>query len=235
MNEEQKNEPLDVANITANQYQSKSIINLAGALVAFQVALSKITIEKDQSKTISFKNKNGGYSKRELKYASFDNILSSTRPLLANVGLTILQALTGEFLTTIILHKSGEQIGFLTPFLPMKGSGTNDAQNVGGGLTYYKRYTYNAALGISIEDDTDGDDQTKTPLEPSKDLPVITEENYTNAANEYLKTGTLDRLRNEFFTIKEHQVVEIFELAKEIKSELKKLAEQQKETDKVLF
>ena len=43
-------------------------------------------------------------------------------------------------------------------FQTMNGSGTNNLQNLGGGLTYLRRYALTAILGIAADEDNDGSD-----------------------------------------------------------------------------
>jgi hypothetical protein len=54
----------------------------------------------------------------------------------------------------------------------MNGSGTNNLQNLGGGLTYLRRYAISAILGIAADEDNDGEGstlekKTSTPKDPN--------------------------------------------------------------------
>lgn len=204
-NQEKENVNFELTNVTAHKYQSPSIKNLICALVKFQKLLSNTPIVKDQNKKIG----NG----RVLKYASLDGILKATRPLLTKCGLIVTQGLAGDFVDTCIYHESGEQMGYLTNFEPMTGNGSNALQNIGGGFTYIKRYTYNALLGICVEDDLDGDDQA-----PIKQKPAFNEDNIRLAAEQYLKDGTLAKVTQKYH-VKENVLVTIYNLARDIKEE----------------
>lgn len=92
----------------------------------------------------------------ERKYVTLDSILHAVRPALALQGLFIMQHLAGDSLLTIIQHESGQFIQSRFPFQTMQGSGTNNLQNLGGGLTYLRRYALTAILGIAADEDDDG-------------------------------------------------------------------------------
>lgn len=92
----------------------------------------------------------------ERKYVTLDSILHAVRPALALQGLFIMQHLAGDSLLTIIQHESGQFIQSHFPFQTMQGSGTNNLQNLGGGLTYLRRYALTAILGIAADEDDDG-------------------------------------------------------------------------------
>ena len=97
------------------------------------------------------------------QYVSLDNLLHVIRPLLSDCGLVIIQQLAGEFLTTVVYHVSGQYIGSNMPFNPMNGiKGTNALQELGGGITYAKRYSISALLQISVDVDNDAD---KSPIQ----------------------------------------------------------------------
>lgn len=92
------------------------------------------------------------------KYAPLPDILNSVRPVLTRHGISIIQRpATDESgntgVETMLLHKSGQYILFEPYFLkPAK----TDPQTAGGAITYARRYALNAALGISGEEDDDG-------------------------------------------------------------------------------
>lgn len=95
---------------------------------------------------------------KDRKYITLDSILHAVRPALAELGVFIMQHLAGDSLITIIQHKSGEFVASALTFQTMNGSGTNNLQNLGGGLTYLRRYALTAILGIAADEDNDGSD-----------------------------------------------------------------------------
>ncbi|MFD1776692.1 ERF family protein [Paenibacillus rhizophilus] len=125
--------------------KSDSIVNLAKALVAFNLEVK--IIEKD-AKNPHFKN----------DYATLDNIVDEVRPLLAKHGLVIMQFPGGDgekyTLRTMLVHESGEWIESepLT-MRPVK----NDPQGIGSCTTYARRYSLTAMLSLNTGEDDDGE------------------------------------------------------------------------------
>jgi hypothetical protein len=60
-------------------------------------------------------------------------------------------------LTTTLRHISGESISGVYPVNPVK----NDPQSIGSALTYSRRYSLMAMLGIVADDDDDGNAATQ--------------------------------------------------------------------------
>ena len=139
---------------------SESITHLAAALVKYHAKAETVTRDK---RNPHFKN----------DYATLDNILDTTRPILAENGISVIQLPTGENgLTTMLLHESGEYIKE-TYFMPAKA---NDPQGNGSRLTYQRRYALGAILGIATEPDDDGnkaDEDPKEDMTPKVDLPWL--------------------------------------------------------------
>ena len=131
--------------ITADFYQSQTITDLIQSMVKFQIAFQNASLKKD-AKNEHLRN----------SYVSLDNLLHVIRPILSENNLVIVQSLAGDYLRTVIYHVSGQYIGSKMPFNPMSGNkGTNALQELGGGITYAKRYSLGALLQISVDVDTD--------------------------------------------------------------------------------
>ena len=113
---------------------------------------------------------------KERKYMTLDSIMHAVRPALAENGLFIIQDLSGDTLNTVIMHESGQYISSSLPFQVMNGSGTNNLQNLGGGLTYLRRYALCAILAIAADQDDDGaaGGIEKAPAKP--ELPCLNED-----------------------------------------------------------
>lgn len=99
------------------------------------------------------------------KYAPLNDILNLVRPILSKHGLSIVQAPSGDgeniIIYTTLIHSSGEWIEFEP--LTLKADKVT-AQGAGSAITYGRRYALSAVLGISSEDDDDGNG-----AEPKKD------------------------------------------------------------------
>ena len=133
------------------------------------------SIPKDAS--VQVKTKSGGsYS---FDYATYDQIVSYVRPIMAKHGFGFLQAGRDSNLVTIIMHESGETV---ESSLELK-QGVNDydgkfkefdVKEFGGYITYMRRYGLSAALGLVTDDDDDGnvasgDDAVKTSKKEEDD------------------------------------------------------------------
>lgn len=94
-------------------------------------------------------------------YTDLDTVISYIRPILKNHGLGFMQMLSTlegnqPAITTRLIHSSGEWIEDTTPLPPVQLAKGNAAQNLGAAITYMKRYTLCAMLGISSDEDADG-------------------------------------------------------------------------------
>jgi hypothetical protein len=131
--------------------KSESIVKIASALVAFSGKVK--SIEKDSTNP-HFKS----------KYTSLDHMIDETKPLLHELGLAIMQfpGGDGEKITvrTMIIHSSGEWME--TEPLTLKAVKT-DPQGAGSAITYGRRYSYAAALSLSLGDDDDGNASSTPP------------------------------------------------------------------------
>jgi hypothetical protein len=90
------------------------------------------------------------------KYTDLDGILKAVRPALSKNNLSFIQQLRiveggATVMHTIITHATGQWIESRTRIVPPK----NDVQSFGSTLTYCRRYTAIAILGVTISDDDD--------------------------------------------------------------------------------
>lgn len=124
--------------------KSESIKNLA-------IALSKFQSEVENPKNTA---DNPFYHS---KYAPLQDVLNTVRPLLSKHGLSVIQSPAGDgqsvSITTLLIHESGEWIEF-DPLVLKAEKMT--PQGAGSAITYGRRYALSAVLGISSEDDDDG-------------------------------------------------------------------------------
>jgi hypothetical protein len=135
---------------------SVSISALAKALAAFQGEAPN----PPKTRTAKVPTKSGG--EYRYTYADLADIITAMRPLLAKHGLSVAQSATntehGVGVTTLLTHASGEWIMSDPLILPLSGA---TAQAAGSAVTYARRYALSAILGISSEDDDDGELATK--------------------------------------------------------------------------
>ncbi len=105
-------------------------------------------------------------------YADLGSVWDAARPVLSKYGLAVIQ--TTELisdrnqilLVTTLVHSSGQWIKSHIPLNPSKP----DSQGVGAAITYLRRYSLSAIVGVVCDDDDDGEEavgrgskQAKTP------------------------------------------------------------------------
>lgn len=120
---------------------------LASALVA---ALADLTV-LDRTRTASIPTKSGGsftYS-----YADISDVVAATRPVLAEHGIVALTPVHGSekglACSVTLIHTSGEE----RTFEPLPFVASQDPQQAGSAITYFRRYALLAALGMATADD----------------------------------------------------------------------------------
>ena len=130
--------------------QSESIKELATALAKAQAELKPILADSE----VKVATKTGrDYT---YKFAPLDKVFRETMPILAKYGLAIAQGVDFEgdttFVETMLMHESGEWKQTRLPFKMLP-----NPQDTGSLITYYKRYSWQAMIGVpSSGEDDDG-------------------------------------------------------------------------------
>lgn len=128
---------------------SATIKDIASALLTFH---EKVGTVKKSAENPFFKS----------SYADLPAILEAIKQPLQDAGLSFAQFPTGQHgLTTILMHKDGEWMKSTYEMVPVK----NDPQGHGSAITYARRYALGAILGISTEEDDDGNDASTKPAQ----------------------------------------------------------------------
>jgi len=117
---------------------SEQISELAAALAAAQGMMENAIMNRTNP---HFKT----------KYADLAAVLNAARKPLSANGLAIVQTIGEGVLHTRLLHTSGQWIASEHP-LPMSGR----PQEIGAALTYARRYSLSALIGIAADEDDDG-------------------------------------------------------------------------------
>lgn len=142
--------------------KSSEINELAAALVTAQSEFPSVS--KDASNPF-FKS----------KYADLAAVVKTAAPVLAKNKLAVTQWITGDgekhYLTTYLLHSSGQFIAHDMELLLAK----QDPQGQGSAVTYARRYSYMAALGLVADEDDDGNaaSNPKTQAAPKSALEAV--------------------------------------------------------------
>jgi hypothetical protein len=128
--------------------KSESITALTKALNMFQ---GKLTAVKKDAINPFFKS----------KYATLDTIWETIRKPLSENGLAITQTMGVQdgksVLETTLYHTSGEWISGTQLVNPVK----DDPQSLGSAISYARRYSLSAILGIVSDEDDDANIATK--------------------------------------------------------------------------
>lgn len=131
--------------------KSESIKELATALNKVQ---SKLQAAKKGSENPYFKS----------KYADLLAVWDACREPLTENGLSVVQvADTDEqgrgYLETLLIHTSGEWVKGRLPLMSLKA----DPQSQGSAITYARRYSLSAIVGLCTEEDDDGEKAMARP------------------------------------------------------------------------
>ena len=97
-------------------------------------------------------------------FSTMQDYVDAAKPILAKHGLSISQMpnlLEGQFvLTTILMHKSGDNLVSNQPVVSTK----QDAQSLGSAISYARRYSYGAILGMASGDFEDDGNAASAPV-----------------------------------------------------------------------
>lgn len=126
--------------------QSQMINELAGALSKAQGEMQA-----------AIKDKINPFFKSS--YADLGSVWDAARPVLSKHGLCVMQTthITADgakiVMVTTLAHTSGQ---WMKSFLPLNPS-KNDSQGIGAALTYLRRYSLSAIVGVVCDNDDDGE------------------------------------------------------------------------------
>jgi len=146
-------------------------------------------------------------------YASFDNVVETIAPELIAQGLGYTHTFDGQDIVCTLFNTEGETITSKLTLSTEILKGMNASQSMGAAITYARRYTLTAILGLVTDDDTDGvvntpktnkvvsQGQNQTPQDnktkwfnlKTKDGAVI-DKNYKYIIDNYAKGATSDKI-----------------------------------------
>ena len=145
---------------------SENLSNLCAALAKVQAEI-KNPIKSQENKGVQ----------GTPKYANLEDTLSEyVRPVLSKHGMSVFQPIKSDEkgrvgVCTVLFHESGEFIEgdyvYCDIVIPLSKQGNKvltEGQATGVCITYLRRYSLNAALGINGDKDTDGS-YTDKPVE----------------------------------------------------------------------
>lgn len=152
-----------------------------------------------------------GYS-----YADLPTIFEAINPVLKTHGLGFTQLIDGQQIKTIVFHcESGETLESNTD-IPQEVilKGMNDFQVLGSAITYIRRYSLSAILGIVTDKDTDaqGEQAPKKKKAPAKKKQAesLTPERFEKALDAMAK-GDVDYYAIEKYDLTKPQREELLQ------------------------
>jgi hypothetical protein len=95
-------------------------------------------------------------------YASLDNIVAIITPFLKENNLGFTHTFEGTDIICTLFNIEGETITSRATLPQEIMRGMNASQSVGASITYFRRYTLSAILGLVTDEDTDGVAKTAT-------------------------------------------------------------------------
>lgn len=110
-------------------------------------------------------------------YADLGSIIDTAKPTLGKYGLAVTQHPFNDGdrvgVETVLTHASGEWISSSLSLPLADEKGKSGAQVAGSIITYLRRYTLSAVLGMYSDEDTDGNSEPKpAELKPREAKPV---------------------------------------------------------------
>jgi ERF superfamily len=161
--------------MTTTLEHSTELGELASALIEVQKEVPKIPKTSDNP---FFRN----------KYADLADVKTLADPVITKHGLAVTQWPSnndkGDTLVTMLLHSSGQFIKSEMLLHLMK----DDAQGQGSALTYARRYSYMASLGLVADADDDGNAASK-PLSTTRSEAKPKSKTSARAVNADPETG----------------------------------------------
>lgn len=188
--------------MTERIFQTEEIKDLSAALVKVQAGLSHAK-----------KKENNPFFKS--KYAGLPDVIDASRKLLTDNGLAVTQVTNYDFvdmrpvLITQLTHSSGQWIRGYYPIVSVK----QDPQSIGSAMTYARRYTYMAIIGLAAEDeDNDGNEASS----PTKKLPELSSVNFEKNKEKWRESIKNGKTSNDLiailgtkYTVLDTQIAEI--------------------------
>ncbi len=177
-----------------------------GRLIEFQ---SQMPVIEKGAKNPFFKS----------KYATLDSIQFAIQPILKEVGLGYTQTISEDKTSLITTLYDEEGKSLVAGNYPVNLSGK--AQDVGSAITYAKRYSLVAFLGLIVADESDDDgNQAQDTKKVEIKKPTFTQTNFEHAI----------KLIGEGKEKEAYAYAGQFEIAEEFKAELKNALETYKAT-----
>lgn len=133
--------------LQTQQFMSPEINEISAALSAFQGSIKQPNLNKE----VKVQTKQGGTYK--FKYADLSACMTVAALPLKENKLGVVQIICGQKLITLLTHSSGQ---WFRSELDIRLNQNANYQDFGSAITYLKRYSLCAILGIVADADDDG-------------------------------------------------------------------------------
>lgn len=149
-------------NYIDNKFQSSNVNELFAALAKAQGEMEHASKDTDNP---FFKS----------RFADLTSVIDASRPFLSKNGLSVnhFTDISEDGMVNLICqlnHSSGQWMRGYYPIRPVK----SDPQGYGSALTYAKRYTYSAIVGVAvIDEDDDGNSAVSSKPENTKKINLL--------------------------------------------------------------
>ena len=182
-----------------NHAQSESIAKLA-------LALSKAQAQ------FSGANKSSTNPHFKSKYADLWECIAATKDILAEHELAVIQTFSADtediIINTTLTHSSGEWVRGSLKMKPKK----DDDQGRGSSITYGRRYSYAAIVGLAQKDD-DGQAAVEPERKPQEKPALLPDTAaFKRAVSVYRAEQSLEKVR-QHMTVSEDVAVMVFDAA----------------------
>lgn len=139
---------------------SEQINEIAGALAKAQ---GEVTAAIEDKTNPHFKT----------SYSSLNSVWKACRNSTSKNGLAITQLMTGSneqlVLVSILMHSSGQWIKSILPISSVKAT----PQALGSAITYMRRYSLAALVGVAPEEDDDGEEAEEPSYDKRKEAKPV--------------------------------------------------------------
>jgi hypothetical protein len=144
------------AKLSKTKLYRKEIMSQSEVINELAAALSKAQGEMQAA----IKDKVNPFFKSS--YADLGSVWDAARPVLSKYGLCIMQTTEMNsdgskiIMVTTLAHTSGQWVKSFLPLNPAK----NDSQGIGAAITYLRRYSLSAIVGVVCDEDDDGETES---------------------------------------------------------------------------
>ena len=131
-------------------------------------------------------------------YADLGSVWDAARPVLSKHGLCVMQ--TTELvadgsrivMVTTLAHTSGQWMKSFLPLNPAK----NDSQGIGAAITYLRRYSLSAIVGVVCDDDDDGETAVGRGKNQAEQAPKLSQPKTYERVNQDEMRGLANLINN---------------------------------------